>query len=82
MHPRPLIPHLYHTMSGQTRFSLAPILGNTRIGRQLSKTDRNRIYGALDAGARPSDVVTRLNLNFSASGSPSFDGPHGHLTAT
>jgi transposase len=50
-------------MSGQIRVSLAPISSNTRIGCQLSKTDRNRIYGALDAGVRPSDVAARLNLN-------------------
>jgi hypothetical protein len=47
-------------MPGQARAALAQISGNACARRQLSHADRNRIYGALDAGVRPSDVATRL----------------------
>ena len=52
-------------MSGQPRAALAQISGNACARRQLSKADRNRIYGALDVGVMPSNVAGRLGFNFS-----------------
>ena len=52
-------------MPRQARAALAQISGNARARLELSKADRNRIYGALDAGVRPSDVAGRLGFNFS-----------------
>ena len=62
---RALLSYLCHTMSGQPRSGLAQISGNACARRQLSKADRNRVYGALDAGVMPSDVAGRLGFNFS-----------------
>jgi hypothetical protein len=52
-------------MPSQARAALAQIPGNARARLELSKADRNRIYGAVDAGVRPLDVAGRLGFNFS-----------------
>jgi transposase len=53
-------------MLGQRRAALAQISGNTTARRQLSKADRNRIYGALDVGASVQEISTCLGFNYEA----------------